>query len=175
MNRSTSFESARRTSRMNLGQLFETALGWAGQAMGVKFSTPIFDGASWKIAGQLTKAVCMQNPQWLHDGRPANASTRKYGRLHLHDEALPFGRRKIHARSIGPYSLSLSSPRRESAIRRPAIRGDGGLGFTGYGAATFCRKFLPSIGRRCRTSEVYERLSKETICPSRTFRNRLTC
>ena len=100
-------------SRMNLGQLYETALGWAGKVLGVKFATPIFDGAkiedvdSWLEKAGLEKG----SKTTLHDGRSGEKFHQKVtcGYIymlklsHLVDD-------KIHARSIGPYSLITQQP-----------------------------------------------------------------
>jgi len=100
-------------SRMNLGQLFETALGWAGVKLGLQFATPIFDGASWEdVSNYLEKA-----------GLPAGGKTILYdGRTgETFDEKITVGviymlklshlvEDKIHARSIGPYSLITQQP-----------------------------------------------------------------
>jgi DNA-directed RNA polymerase subunit beta len=100
-------------SRMNLGQLYETALGWAAQTLGVKFASPIFDGASWEdVAGELTKAgLNTSSRSVLHDGRTGEKFDQEVtvGVIymlklsHLVDD-------KIHARSIGPYSLITQQP-----------------------------------------------------------------
>jgi DNA-directed RNA polymerase subunit beta len=100
-------------SRMNLGQLFETALGWAGKELGLKFASPIFDGATWEdVAGQLRKAGLNENSRSvLYDGRtgerfdqPVTVGVIYMLKLsHLVDD-------KIHARSIGPYSLITQQP-----------------------------------------------------------------
>ncbi len=100
-------------SRMNLGQLYETALGWAGKVLGVKFATPIFDGAkiedvdSWLEKAGLEKG----SKTTLLDGRSGEKFHQKVtcGYIymlklsHLVDD-------KIHARSIGPYSLITQQP-----------------------------------------------------------------
>lgn len=100
-------------SRMNLGQLFETALGWAGMKLGVHFSTPIFDGASWDEVGDyLEKAGLPRTGKTvLFDGRSGEAFEHEVtvGVIymlklsHLVED-------KIHARSIGPYSLITQQP-----------------------------------------------------------------
>ena len=100
-------------SRMNLGQLFETALGWAGMKLGLKFATPIFDGASWEEVGDwLEKAgLPRDGKSVLFDGRTGEPFTEKItvGVIymlklsHLVED-------KIHARSIGPYSLITQQP-----------------------------------------------------------------
>ena len=100
-------------SRMNVGQILETHLGWAGMALGVKFATPVFDGAS-EIAmkGFLTQAgLPTSGKTKLHDGMTGepleNEVTVGYIYMlklsHLVDD-------KIHARSIGPYSLITQQP-----------------------------------------------------------------
>jgi len=100
-------------SRMNLGQLFETALGWAGKKLGVKYASPIFDGASWEeVQAELEKANLNKNSKAvLYDGRTGEAFDQEVtvGYIymmklsHLVDD-------KIHARSIGPYSLITQQP-----------------------------------------------------------------
>ena len=100
-------------SRMNLGQIYETVLGWAGKALGVKFATPIFDGATLDEINEYTAKA----------GIPANGLVRLNNGLtgekfdqpttvgvsymlklgHMVDD-------KMHARSIGPYSLITQQP-----------------------------------------------------------------
>ena len=100
-------------SRMNIGQLYETVLGWAGQELGVKFSTPIFDGASLEeICRYTDKAgVPRYGKTFLRDGgtgdwfdQPATVGVIYMIKLgHMVDD-------KMHARSIGPYSLITQQP-----------------------------------------------------------------
>ena len=100
-------------SRMNLGQLYETALGWAARNLGVKFATPIFDGATVaEIMEYLTKAGLSDNSRTdLYDGKTGDKLDQKVtvGYIymlklsHLVDD-------KMHARSIGPYSLITQQP-----------------------------------------------------------------
>lgn len=100
-------------SRMNLGQLYETALGWAASKLGVHFATPIFDGASWDQVGDyLEKAgLPRKGKTVLYDGRTGDAFHHEVtvGVIymlklsHLVED-------KIHARSIGPYSLITQQP-----------------------------------------------------------------
>lgn len=100
-------------SRMNLGQLYETALGWAGKKLGVKFATPIFDGAKIEDVDEwLVKAGLERGSKTdLIDGRSGEKFHQKVtcGYIymlklgHLVDD-------KIHARSIGPYSLITQQP-----------------------------------------------------------------
>jgi DNA-directed RNA polymerase subunit beta len=100
-------------SRMNLGQLYETALGWAGQKLGVHFATPIFDGATWEQVGDfLEKAGLPKDGKTiLYDGKTGEAFDERVtvGVIymlklsHLVED-------KMHARSIGPYSLITQQP-----------------------------------------------------------------
>ncbi len=100
-------------SRMNLGQLFETALGWAGYKLGVSFATPIFDGASWEQVGDFLERAGLPRDSRtvLYDGRTGNAYKEKVTvgviyiikLAHMVDD-------KIHARSVGPYSLITQQP-----------------------------------------------------------------
>ncbi|MEZ4938265.1 MAG: DNA-directed RNA polymerase subunit beta [Crocinitomicaceae bacterium] len=100
-------------SRMNLGQIYETVLGWAGEKLGMKFATPIFDGASLDdINGYTDKAgVPRFGKTWLYDGetgdkfdQPATVGVIYMIKLsHMVDD-------KMHARSIGPYSLITQQP-----------------------------------------------------------------
>ena len=100
-------------SRMNLGQIYETILGWAGLKMGLKFSTPIFDGASIEqIDDYVSKAGLPKfGSTYLYDGgtgdrfdQPATVGVIYMMKLgHMVDD-------KMHARSIGPYSLITQQP-----------------------------------------------------------------
>ena len=100
-------------SRMNLGQIFETVLGWAGKKMGVKFATPIFDGASLdEIETYIEKAGLPPYGQtYLYDGETGDKFHQQatVGVIymlklsHMVDD-------KMHARSIGPYSLITQQP-----------------------------------------------------------------
>ena len=100
-------------SRMNLGQIYETVLGWAGEKLGLKFSTPIFDGASIEeICSYTDKAgVPRYGKTHLRDGgtgdwfdQPATVGVIYMIKLgHMVDD-------KMHARSIGPYSLITQQP-----------------------------------------------------------------
>ncbi len=100
-------------SRMNLGQIYETALGWAAEKLGVTFATPIFDGATYDdVTEQMTKAGLPEAGRTkLFDGRTGEAFAQEVtvGQIymlklsHLVDD-------KIHARSIGPYSLITQQP-----------------------------------------------------------------
>jgi DNA-directed RNA polymerase subunit beta len=100
-------------SRMNVGQILETHLGWAAKALGVQFATPVFDGATEKeIKKQLTAAgLPTSGKTRLFDGmtgqhfeQPVTVGYIYMLKLsHLVDD-------KIHARSIGPYSLITQQP-----------------------------------------------------------------
>jgi len=100
-------------SRMNLGQIFETVLGWAGKSLGIKFATPIFDGASLdEIEGYIEKAGLPAYGQtYLYDGETGDKFHQQatVGIIymlklsHMVDD-------KMHARSIGPYSLITQQP-----------------------------------------------------------------
>ena len=100
-------------SRMNLGQIYETVLGWAGEKLGVRFATPIFDGASVaEIDEEITKAGLPKfGHTYLYDGETGDRFDQKatVGIIyiiklhHMVDD-------KMHARSIGPYSLITQQP-----------------------------------------------------------------
>jgi len=100
-------------SRMNLGQIYETVLGWAGKNLGLRFATPIFDGAHVdEINGYMKQAGLPENGStYLYDGgtgerfdQPATVGYIYMLKLHhMVDD-------KMHARSIGPYSLITQQP-----------------------------------------------------------------
>ena len=100
-------------SRMNLGQIFETVLGWAGEKMGVKFATPIFDGAKKDEIDEWVKRAGLPElgSTHLYDGETGERFHQKatVGIIymlklsHMVDD-------KLHARSIGPYSLITQQP-----------------------------------------------------------------
>mgnify|MGYP003303119821 CR=1 FL=1 len=100
-------------SRMNLGQIYETVLGWAGKELGLKFATPIFDGASLEQINEYTAqaGVPRSGRTYLYDGgtgerfdQPATVGVIYMLKLgHMIDD-------KMHARSIGPYSLITQQP-----------------------------------------------------------------
>ena len=100
-------------SRMNLGQIYETVLGWAGRELGLKFATPIFDGASLEQINEYTAqaGVPRSGRTYLFDGgtgerfdQPATVGVIYMLKLgHMVDD-------KMHARSIGPYSLITQQP-----------------------------------------------------------------
>jgi DNA-directed RNA polymerase subunit beta len=100
-------------SRMNLGQIYETVLGWAGEKLGVKFATPIFDGAKPSEIDEWTAkaGVPTSGKTYLYDGGTGDRfhQTATVGVIymlklsHMVDD-------KMHARSIGPYSLITQQP-----------------------------------------------------------------
>ena len=100
-------------SRMNIGQIYETVLGWAGQNLGEKYATPIFDGATIEEINALTEKgkVPLYGHTYLYDGgtgerfdQPATVGIIYMLKLgHMVDD-------KMHSRSIGPYSLITQQP-----------------------------------------------------------------
>ncbi|MDD3077545.1 MAG: DNA-directed RNA polymerase subunit beta [Paludibacter sp.] len=100
-------------SRMNLGQIFETVLGWAGKELGFKFATPIFDGATMDDLNEWTDKAGLPRygKTYLFDGgtgeqfdQPATVGVIYMLKLgHMVED-------KMHARSIGPYSLITQQP-----------------------------------------------------------------
>ena len=100
-------------SRMNIGQIFEAVLGWAGQELGVKFSTPIFDGCTMEQLDEWTDKAGLPRggKTQLYDGETrepfdqmATVGVTYFMKLgHTVDD-------KMHARSIGPYSLITQQP-----------------------------------------------------------------
>ncbi|MGJ8735188.1 DNA-directed RNA polymerase subunit beta [Zobellia laminariae] len=100
-------------SRMNIGQIYETVLGWAGLKLGKKFGTPIFDGATLDQINEYTDEAGIPRfgHTYLHDGgtgkrfdQPATVGVIYMLKLgHMVDD-------KMHARSIGPYSLITQQP-----------------------------------------------------------------
>ncbi len=100
-------------SRMNLGQIFETILGWAGKKLGLRFYTPIFDGATLEEITEYTDKAGLPRygKTYLYDGltgerfhQPATVGVIYMLKLaHMVDD-------KVHARAIGPYSLITQQP-----------------------------------------------------------------
>jgi DNA-directed RNA polymerase subunit beta len=133
-------------SRMNVGQILETHLGWAIRSLGMYFSSPVFDGASEKEIKDLLKQAHLPSSGQiaLHDGRTGESFDRPVtvGYMymmklhHLVDD-------KIHARSIGPYSLVTQQP-----LGGKAQFGGQRLGemevwaLQAYGAASTLQEFL---------------------------------
>ncbi|HLF19518.1 MAG TPA: DNA-directed RNA polymerase subunit beta, partial [Bacteroidota bacterium] len=157
-------------SRMNLGQLFEVALGWAGRELGEQFSSPIFDGASWEqVQEYLTKAGLSENSKsTLIDGRTGEPFDQEVtvGYLymmklsHMVDD-------KIHARSIGPYSLITQQPLGGKAQFGGQRFGEMEVwALEGYGAAHVLQEILTVksddvVGR----AKVYESIVKGENLP----------
>ena len=133
-------------SRMNLGQIYETILGWAGDELGKKYFTPVFDGASMdQINAETDEAKLPRLGQtYLYDGGTGERfeQTATVGIIymlklgHLIDD-------KMHARSIGPYSLITQQP-----LGGKAQNGGQRLGemevwaLEGYGAANILQEML---------------------------------
>jgi DNA-directed RNA polymerase subunit beta len=100
-------------SRMNIGQIYETVLGWAGQKLGQSFATPIFDGASSQEVEKISEeaGIPRYGHTYLYDGgtgerfdQPATVGVIYMLKLgHMVDD-------KMHSRSIGPYSLITQQP-----------------------------------------------------------------
>jgi DNA-directed RNA polymerase subunit beta len=100
-------------SRMNLGQIYESVLGWAGKKLGIKFATPIFDGATLEQITEYTDKAGLPayGKTYLYDGgtgekfhQPATVGVIYMLKLgHMVED-------KMHARSIGPYSLITQQP-----------------------------------------------------------------
>ena len=100
-------------SRMNIGQIYETVLGWAGAKLGQKYATPIFDGAEIEDINELTDKAGLPRygTTYLYDGGTGERFTQKatVGMIYM----LKLGHMvddKMHSRSIGPYSLITQQP-----------------------------------------------------------------
>ena len=133
-------------SRMNLGQLYETALGWAGKLLGAKFATPIFDGAKVENVDEWLEKAGLEkgSKTTLIDGRSGEKFHQKVtcGYIymlklsHLVDD-------KIHARSIGPYSLITQQPLGGKAQFGGQRFGEMEVwALEGYGAANILQEIL---------------------------------
>jgi len=98
---------------MNLGQLYETALGWAGSKLGTYFATPIFDGATWDQVGDYLEksGLPRDGKAVLIDGRTGEYFDSKVtvGMIYIL-KLSHLVADKLHARSIGPYSLITQQP-----------------------------------------------------------------
>ena len=157
-------------SRMNIGQIYETVLGWAGQKLGRKYASPIFDGASLSQITELTKEAGIPDfgHTYLYDGgtgeRFDQAATvgviymLKLG--HMVDD-------KMHARSIGPYSLITQQPLGGKAQFGGQRFGEMEVwALEAYGAANILREILTVksddvIGR----AKTYEAIVKGKAMP----------
>ncbi len=157
-------------SRMNLGQLYETALGWVAKTLGVKFATPIFDGATLDDVREQLRLAKLDDvsESILHDGITGEPFDQKVtvGYIymmklsHLVDD-------KIHARSIGPYSLITQQPLGGKAQFGGQRFGEMEVwALEGYGAAKVLQEILTVksddvIGR----AKVYEAIVKGENLP----------
>ncbi len=157
-------------SRMNLGQLYETALGWAAKTLGLRYISPIFDGARWEdVQAELRKAGLDENSKTiLYDGRTGEPFDQEVtvGYIymmklsHLVDD-------KIHARSTGPYSLITQQPLGGKAQFGGQRFGEMEVwALEGYGAAHVLQEMLTvksdDVGGR---SKVYEAIVKGENLP----------
>ncbi|MEL6649791.1 MAG: DNA-directed RNA polymerase subunit beta, partial [Bacteroidota bacterium] len=157
-------------SRMNLGQVFETILGWAGKKLGVKFATPIFDGATMADVNEYLKEA--ELPEYGVT-RLINGQTGEHFKeattvgiiymlklIHLVDD-------KMHARSIGPYSLITQQPLGGKAQFGGQRFGEMEVwALEAFGAAHILREMLTVksddvVGR----AKVYESIVKGDVLP----------
>ena len=174
-------------SRMNVGQILETHLGWAAHALGLYFATPVFDGATRgrdQEAGWSDAGLPKGGKTTLYDGMTGDAvRAGRDGRLHLHAQAVAPGRRQ-DPRALDRAVLAhhAAAARRQGAVRRPALRRNGGLGARGLrlgahppGAAH------GQVGRRDRPREDLRgdrqgrRVSSRRACPSRSTCSSASC
>ena len=133
-------------SRMNVGQVLETHLGWAARLLGLKFATPVFDGIKEKeIRGYLKQANLPENAKTqLFDGRTGEPFDQEIvvGYIYM----MKLGHLvadKIHARAVGPYSLvTQQTSGRQSAIWRTALREMEVWAMEAYGAAYTLQELL---------------------------------
>ena len=119
-------------SRMNVGQILETHLGWAAKALGLYFSTPVFDGASESEIKEMLRRASLPGER---QGRPVRRHDRReirsegHGRVHLHAQTLAPGRRqdpRPQHRAVLAHHPAAAG--RQGAVRRTAIRRNGSLG-----------------------------------------------
>ena len=118
-------------SRMNIGQIYETVLGWAGLKLDKKYSTPIFDGATLDQINSITDEAGLPRfgHTYLYDGgtgekfdQPATVGVIYMLKLgHMVDD-------KMHSRSIGPYSYHSATLGGKAPVWRSKIWRDGGVG-----------------------------------------------
>ena len=167
-------------SRMNIGQIYETVLGWAGQKLGRKYATPIFDGATIDQINELTDEAGIPRfgHTYLYDGgtgqrfdQPATVGVIYMLKLgHMVDD-------KMHARSIGPYSLITQQPLGGKAQFGGQRFGEMEVwALEAYGASSTLREILTvksdDVIGRAKTYEVSLRVRQ---CQNRVFQNLLTC
>jgi DNA-directed RNA polymerase subunit beta len=157
-------------SRMNLGQLFEVALGWAGIKLGVQFASPIFDGARWEeVQGWLEKAgLSKSSKSVLINGRSGEPFDQEISVGYMYIMKLShMVDDKIHARSIGPYSLITQQPLGGKAQFGGQRFGEMEVwALEGYGAANILQEILTVksddvLGR----AKVYESIVKGENLP----------
>jgi DNA-directed RNA polymerase subunit beta len=157
-------------SRMNIGQIYETVLGWAGQNLGKKFATPIFDGATLDQINEYTDEAGIPRfgHTYLYDGgtgekfhQPATVGVIYMLKLgHMIDD-------KMHSRSIGPYSLITQQPLGGKAQFGGQRFGEMEVwALEAYGASSTLREILTVksddvIGR----AKTYEAIVKGDIMP----------
>ena len=157
-------------SRMNIGQIYETVLGWAGQKLGTKYATPIFDGASIDEITELTNkaGIPEYGHTYLYDGgtgerfdQPATVGVIYMLKLgHMVDD-------KMHARSIGPYSLITQQPLGGKAQFGGQRFGEMEVwALEAYGASNILREILTVksddvVGR----AKTYESIVKGKVMP----------
>lgn len=133
-------------SRMNLGQIYETALGWVGKKLGYKFETPIFDGATYKDVEKWLEEAGLEegSKTYLYDGRTGERFDQRTtcGYIYM----LKLGHMvddKLHARSIGPYSLITQQPLGGKAQFGGQRFGEMEVwALEGYGAANILQEIL---------------------------------
>ena len=122
-------------SRMNVGQILETHLGWAGAKLGFRAITPVFDGAAeTDINDALAEAGLPRHGKTeLYDGRTGEAvRAGDHGRLHLHAQAASPGGRQGPRPQHGPVLADhAAAAGRQGPVRRSAVRRDGSLGARG--------------------------------------------
>jgi DNA-directed RNA polymerase subunit beta len=157
-------------SRMNIGQIYETVLGWAGQKLGTKYATPIFDGAAIDEITELTNkaGIPEYGHTYLYDGgtgerfdQPATVGVIYMLKLgHMVDD-------KMHARSIGPYSLITQQPLGGKAQFGGQRFGEMEVwALEAYGASNILREILTVksddvVGR----AKTYESIVKGKVMP----------
>jgi len=157
-------------SRMNLGQIYETILGWAGKKLGVNFATPIFDGAKYHdVQYWLGEAgLPIDGRTYLYDGRNGERFAQKTTVGYIYMLKLNhLVQDKMHARSIGPYSLITQQP-----LGGKAQFGGQRLGemevwaLYAYGAASILKEMLTVKSDDVKgRSKVYEAIVKGENLP----------
>ena len=164
-------------SRMNIGQIYETVLGWAGKDLGRTFATPIFDGATLDQINEFTDEAGIPRfgHTYLYDGgtgdrfdQPATVGIIYMLKLgHMVDD-------KMHARSIGPYSLITQQPLGGKAQFGGQRFGEMEVwALEAYGASSTLREILTVksddvIGR----AKTYEAIVKANPCQNQDYQNR---